>query len=250
MSPVKLSLGDTRIELQIAGDPAAPICVLHLHANERTALAAAAKIVRRRPLHLISLRHDGGRHLRFVLDGVEWLIDPNRIFSNLGAFATLDHLNPDRPPAERQRAADACSRFAAQLLRLARWPDRPIIAAHNNADDGQLTIHSFRDAQSVHVGTAHPAELMLTTTPALFAHLKAMDHNVVLEAAPGADDGSLSKAALRARVAYINVECRPAPRGQSAHNQLRLLDALYVLERYLAGPAPSPRLGHPDDSPL
>lgn len=182
-APSQIVVLGTPIPLAQAGPADAPIALVHVHANEQTAWAAAQQVAARTATtRAHSVAHGATRTLTCGPDEV----DPNRVFSGHPLGAAL---------------VDAWG------LRRAAG----IVAAHNNRADRALTIDDFaaggrlaRDAVAVARGRGDPHAFFLVTTRWLFAGLAG--ENRVLQSPIARDDGSLSVWAARAGVPYVNAE--------------------------------------------
>lgn len=230
---IPLTLGDTTIECHAWCPDREGVTLVHLHANERTAVRAGWRTKARHPVRLFTLAHHDGRLVSFRLDDRTWQVDPNRVFSPAGAAQSLRRHNGAAPAT----AVEAVARFGEQLV--AAWgihPPGPVVALHNNADDGSLTIHHFvpgarlaAEAAAVAVGDhADPVELVLVTERPVFEALARMGYNAVLQADDCPDDGSLSVYCGRRGVSYVNVEARHAG-DDTAHNERMIADVLSQL---------------------
>jgi hypothetical protein len=210
--------------------------MVHLHSNERTSLRAAVGLLPRRDIEVLSLVHSGGRRLAFSVDGSNWTLDPNRCFTRAGVETDLATGNGRAPEAE---VVEAVCRFG-EALAAALGLDRggPVVALHNNTNDGTFTVHCFepggelaRWAAKVHASPDQaPDDFFLVTREEERSRLAEMGWNVVLQAPDPPDDGSLSVLCASRRLPYVNIEAQHAPRGREELNTLMILDALYVLE--------------------
>lgn len=135
-------------------------------------------------------------------------IDPNRMFSRVGAEASLRRLNPEWT-LDRIAAALALLDRGREHLVKAIFPPRGgiTIALHNHseaysvADEQPISdAASIRDPDNLHA-------FYLCTDEGDFRRLVASPYNVVLQwKAPPQDDGSLSRLAAARGVRYVNVE--------------------------------------------
>lgn len=214
-------LGDTTIDLSISGRSGQNIYI-HLHENERTALLAAKQFLRHHSGKLISISHQGGRYVRFMLNGKRYQFDPNRIFTNNGLNRTLrahsSHVSAD--------AIAVVAKLATDIKEMLGHHD--IVSLHNNANE---SIRSYlaggkfaRDAARVaYVPNQNPHNFFLVTEVSKFELLKGKGYNVVLQNNRHVtDDGSLSVYAARQGIPYINVEA--AYGAQAA--QVKMLSAI------------------------
>ena len=192
---------------------------LFIHGNEETA---------RGVLEQFMMTHRGvafliETHTRNVsIDSGE--IDPNRMFSRVGAEASLKSLNPAWTPSQLTAALDLLDRGRPHLVKTL-FPSKGglLIALHNNSEEysvnDELAISdavSLRDPANLHA-------FFLCTEPADYMMLAASPYNVVLQKnKPQQDDGSLSRLAASRGVRYVNLEVRM---GETAR-QSEMLDWL------------------------
>lgn len=135
-------------------------------------------------------------------------IDPNRMFSRVGAEASLTHLNPDWQPTQVQAALAVLDRGREKLVRdLFPPPGGVLIALHNNSEGYSLADEQpISDAASLREPT-DPHAFYLCTVPEDFKVLSTSPYNTLLQQhAPPRDDGSLSRLAAAREVRYVNLE--------------------------------------------
>lgn len=136
-------------------------------------------------------------------------LDPNRMFSRVGARANLRELNPDWSNETLRHALDRLDRDRERFLNriLPPSPDELLIALHNNGP-----AYSVQDEVDISDAVAlndesHPDEFLLCTMPSDFRRLAQGNYNVVLQyKAPLEDDGSLSRICAARGVRYVNIE--------------------------------------------
>jgi len=136
-------------------------------------------------------------------------IDPNRMFSRVGAERNLKTLNPGWPPERIQSALQLLDEHREHFLKKLLPPDRGLlIALHNNVDYSVKDEIEQSDAKSIR-DPNNPHAFFLCTNPADFKLLAGSAYNVVLQQKPAtADDGSLSRLAAARGVRYVNLETR------------------------------------------
>ena len=215
--PKHIGLAGARFRIVRYG--ASPRRYLLIHGNEETARGVLTRHMR---------THQGIAYViesqtrNVVLDSGH--LDPNRMFSRVGAEASLRKLNPDWPPDRVQRALDTLDRGREQLVR-ALLPPRGdlLIALHNNSEGYSVTDEEpISDAKSIRE-PANPHAFYLCTDPEDFRTLSASAYNVVLQQnGPKDDDGSLSRLAARRGVRYVNLEVGSGHMGR----QQEMLDWL------------------------
>lgn len=178
---------------------------LMIHGNEETARAVLLRLMDTQ--EGIAYIIEG--HTRNVpIDSGE--IDPNRMFSRVGAEASLKSLNPGWTPQQIEHALHALDRGREHLVHALLPPDRGLLCAlHNNSEN-----YSVRDEVGISDATSlrdptNPHAFFLCTEPADFAILSQSAYNVVLQhEKPTSDDGSLSYLASHRGTRYVNLEVR------------------------------------------
>ena len=176
---------------------------LRIHGNEETA---------REVLERHMETHDGIAYIiqnkirNVGVDGLK--LDPNRMFSRVGAEASLRRLNKNADPAQIARALNTLDRGREKLVRAFTPPDGGLIfALHNNSEGYSVTEEvAISDATSLRQ-EREPHAFFLCTDPADFDVLKQSPYNVVLQQhGPKTDDGSLSRLAAARGFRYVNLE--------------------------------------------
>jgi hypothetical protein len=150
------------------------------------------------------------------------LIDPNRMWSRVGAEASLRSLNKEWTDAQILSALNRLEGDRERFLRrlLPRRGDL-LIALHNNGP-----AYSVKDEVEISDAVAlkdpeHPDEFILCTQGPDFQIVAGGPFNVVLQQkTPQHDDGSLSRLCAARNVRYVNIE---AGRG-NAEAQRRMLE--------------------------
>lgn len=219
------SIGDTKIPV-ILYEAGSGLSFFHPHQNEKTSLKAGEKMLGRYGGRLLSFDQSGSRLLHFKLNGKDYRIDPNRIFSKQGIRLTLR-----RYSHYDAKAAQAVGAFAQRIVSF--LPKDLIIAIHNNRPDG-YSINEYKpgkayakSAESVFQGKTYNAhDLFFVTKRSFYAWFKAKGYNVVLQDNQRVEqDGSLSVYAADKGIPYINIET------QNGHlkEQLQMMQALYDL---------------------
>ncbi|MFP5288561.1 MAG: hypothetical protein ACLGI9_22690, partial [Thermoanaerobaculia bacterium] len=107
---IPLRLGETGIAFAVHSTDRREPAFLVLHENERTVVEAGLEAIRARGGRLVQVQAQGGRLVEIELDGATWRFDPNRVFTEAGAEATLQRHNGSAPAsvlAEVRRFAEA-----------------------------------------------------------------------------------------------------------------------------------------------
>jgi len=174
---------------------------LHVHGNEATARDVLAE-------HMKS--HKGTAYLvrsdkRMVPLGA-LQIDPNRMFSDVGARANLHRFNRWPAEAHVQSALGLLEKDRHKFLdKILPTPGGLLIVLHNNGAGYSVKDELPGEAASL-PDKEHPHEFMLTTQWEDFERLKRSPFNVVLQTQGEPDDGSLSRRCARMGVRYVNIE--------------------------------------------
>lgn len=176
---------------------------LRIHGNEESARQVLERHIE---------THDGiayviESHIR--LTSVEGLkLDPNRMFSRVGAEANLKNLNPGTSPDQVQRALAVLDRGREKLVRALTPPKGGMtIALHNNSSGYSVADEMPISDQTSLREPGNPHAFFLCTDPRDFEVLKTSPYNVVLQQhGPKQDDGSLSRLAAARGFRYVNLE--------------------------------------------
>jgi hypothetical protein len=146
---------------------------------------------------------NSGRNVQ--IEGV--IIDPNRMFSRVGAEKSIAALNPGIDAGKRDAALSFLDRERKTLLkRLTPRRNSRLFALHNNRDYSVNDEVEASDRTSLRQ-PERPREFFLCTDPRDFDILAKSPFNVVLQTKSEPDDGSLSRLAARLGFRYINLEC-------------------------------------------
>lgn len=226
---IPVTLGQTTIDILVSDSEAPGYTYLCLHDDEDTSAEAVLDVIGRNGGRLVELRHTGDRNIVFVLDNERYTFDPNRIFTDEGAEASLTRLG--RADADALRAVRT---FADQILEiLSIEPGQILVAAHNNTR-GAYSIMSYmpggEEATNArflhHADQDNPDDFFFVTDQELYARIREANFNVVLQNNEEVhDDGSLSVYAARNGIPYVNVE------AQHGHveQQVKMLEFLNTL---------------------
>lgn len=146
-----------------------------------------------------------GKERNVEIRGVK--IDPNRMFSRVGADFSIRSLNPGIDVERLIDVLDYLDRERGKLLRRLIPPKGSrLLALHNNRDYSVQDELAASDRTSIKQ-PAQPRDFFLCTDPKDFEILRQSPYNVVLQNEPDPDDGSLSRLAARRGFRYINLEC-------------------------------------------
>ena len=205
-------LGETLIESVLYRARGSDLLLFNLHENEQTSVEAAIHLVRRRGGRVLVLHHSGEREIRFLLSGRAFRFDPNRIFTDPGAAATVSPAG-----AGQSQAVGVVRNFARDIVSTYSLDSTSVIVTlHNNTDQGYSATSYLPggqyalDARKVFVNLRRdPDDFFFVTDAAFFDRLSQAGFNVVLQNNRFVtDDGSLSVLAARWGIPYINVEAQ------------------------------------------
>jgi hypothetical protein len=201
----------------------------HPHENEHASAAVARALVRERGGKLLEIESRGTRLISFTLNGASYTFDPNRMFTEVGLQKSLANYSHSSAAA-----MDAIQPLSSAVLTYLKNAGGPIVAVHNNAANG-MNIGYYqgsgpyaKEADDVARNAKAPMhDFFLVLDAKLFAALKHLGFNVVLQAAAPTDDGSLSVYCRQNGLRYVNVE---AAEGHT-DEQKRMLEVLQRLLR-------------------
>ena len=135
-------------------------------------------------------------------------LDPNRMFSRVGAEASLKRLNPDATPQSLQHALRVLEGGRDSLVRALTPPRGGLtVALHNNSEGYSVADEAPISDRTSLREPGNPHAFFLCTDPGDFEVLKTSPYNVVLQQhGPKTDDGSLSRLAAARGFRYANLE--------------------------------------------
>jgi hypothetical protein len=176
---------------------------LLLHGNENTA---------REVLEVHMDMYSGVAYLidntgRYVtIEGAK--IDPNRLFSRVGAEKSIRAQNPGIAQDRVEAALNFLDHHRDELIRhLEPEKGELLVALHNNQEYSVKEEIAQSDDTSIPEPN-RPREFFLCTDPKDYEVLKKSPYNVVLQnKKPTEDDGSLSRLAAKRGFRYVNLEC-------------------------------------------
>jgi hypothetical protein len=220
-------VGDTRVRVLVAdvkpkGHPT--FVYFHPHENEHASALVARHTIRALGGRLVEIRSEGDRLITFRLKGSTYSFDPNRMFTDLGLKRSLSHYGPFS-----EAAMDAARGLRNAVLNQFEKGKKPIVALHNNAEDGVDALYYKKGgqlaAQAAKVALnpkEQPRNFFIVLDDGLFGRLHHAGFNTVLQSPNPPDDGSLGVFCQQHNWSYVNVE---ASEGDISQQQ-RMLDAL------------------------
>lgn len=177
-----------------------------LHADEQTAKMALEAHMLSNPGIAFFIDNTNTREV-LVSGG---LVDPNRIFSSLGAQKNIHKYNPQWAPSKKKAVLNAMDKDRENFLNTL-FPDsgEVVIALHNNFKGYNVKLEIPKSDTISIKKDQNPRDFYLCTNRKDFEILAKSPYNVVLqESYPKKDDGSLSWAAVKWGVRYVNIETR------------------------------------------
>lgn len=138
------------------------------------------------------------------------LIDPNRIFSVQGTKNNIQKYNHKWSPEKKKNILELINKDREVFLeKLLPKNGELLVAVHNNYKGYNVKRELDKsDAVSIKQNQ-NPRDFFICTNRADFEILAKSPYNVVLqESLSQKDDGSLSWAAIRHNVRYVNIETR------------------------------------------
>ena len=176
---------------------------VHIHGDEPTAREVLQEYLK---------THDGtGFFIQSdtrVIPLANGEIDPNRMFSDVGAAANLKRLNHGWSDAQVERALEVLRPARKKLLKeLLPPPGGLVFAIHNNAKGYSMLDEIEASDKVSRRRPDEPHEFFLCTRQASYDVLTQSPYNVVLQTAGTPDDGSLSRLCARRNTPYVNLEC-------------------------------------------
>ena len=210
INTIYYKLGDRIIRIKtFQYGNAKDLVFINLHDDEITAVNGARKVLEQRGGFLIKIENYRTRNIKFKLEGKQYTIDPNRMFSRPGIARSLLIFGNTSP-----KAIEEVEKFANRVLQIIPANRSWIIALHNNSN-GRYSINSYRrggdkemDARELKVNNDLDADdFFLTTDSILFQHLSNENYNTIWQDNLNAKkDGSLSIYCGERNIHYVNCE--------------------------------------------
>lgn len=174
-----------------------------IHGNELTAREVLRRHMQtaRGKAHLVT-----GQERNVKIQGL--VIDPNRMFSRVGAEKSLKRLNPKAGDAKIAKTLDWLDKHRVEIFTAVLPQQGGLLVAMHNNSQGYSLEEEIAVSDSVSLPRrAEPHEFMLTTSQEDFEILAKSPFNVVLQKAViEGDDGSLSRFCASKRIRYVNIE--------------------------------------------
>ncbi len=226
-----LTLGDTTVKLFIKSSDTSGINFINVHQNEVTSKEAGGRIIQQFGGRMLYITHGDGtpRNVEFYLNGERYEFDPNRIFDNVGAEASLKEFGNFS-----EGALKAVRNFAEKILDFLLPSQDHVIALHNNYNSPSYSFKSYfspplsRDVLKIYPEVCPESgtgEFFYMTVEDWFEALKQKRvFNIILQNNKAVeDDGSLSVYAGENNIRYSNVEAEHGHLEQ----QIDMLSAMH-----------------------
>lgn len=207
---------------------------LVIHDDENTSTAVGYDAFESFDASLLELKNDGKYLFTLIRDTIEYLFNPNRVFSLNGIESTLLQYGPCCP-----YVVDEINLFAHQVAGAFFLLPEFIVALHNNRDGG-FSIESYLTdstlmavADSVFVNPEKdPDDFFYVNDPDHFSYIRQKGYNVILQsAAILEDDGSMSIWCSRMGITYINIE---AEHGRYEEQKQMLEDIRWLIDHNIS----------------
>ncbi|MCZ2157587.1 MAG: hypothetical protein LC114_27445 [Bryobacterales bacterium] len=199
---------------------------IHIHGNETTARLALAQ-------HMETWRGRAffvsGEARNIRVGGL--MIDPNRMFSRVGAQASFKLQNPGASEEAVSAALVALERDVPRLLGALLPRDGGLLISVHNNSEGYNIQTEIPISEAHHLPSpSTPNDFFLATDARDFELLRNSAYNAVLQTRPATeDDGSLSRLCAARGIRYVNVECY-AGRLEQQQKMLAWLDGTLPLD--------------------
>jgi hypothetical protein len=224
-----INLGSKSCKLILKGKLENNAIFLSLHDDENTSVIAFNEVSQSidNPV-LIELQQSGSRFIKYGYNGLDYLIDPNRIFTEIGINNTLKK-NNKTVPAELKVAL---KKVSIQLIDLILPKDKKkyIVAIHNNSNDN-YSAKSYvgsNDAEKIYMNPSEdPDDFFFVTNLQDFEFFKTKKRNVILQSLKALDDGSFSIYCARINQPYINIEAQD---GHKETQKLMIKEAYQLIQ--------------------
>jgi hypothetical protein len=223
---IPLPLGDSTVNLVLHEVATPGLTYLNLHDDENTSVRAALDGIKRHGGSVFELQHTGTRNITFKLDGIKYEFDPNRMFSDNGAAASLERFGP-----VSKEAIAAVRSFADAVLEQIKPTELDVLVTLHNNGRGGYSILSYtavgeyaQEATKVYVNDEVDADdFYFVTALDLYDKLRHTKQNVVLQDNVNVtEDGSLSVWSAQQHLPYVNIEAQDGHRRSQTSMILRL----------------------------
>lgn len=195
-----LSMGGIRFEVWKNGRSKRRY--LHIHGNETT----ARDVLKEHGKTFAGVYYFVQSDTRNVAVG-DCLIDPNRMFTAVGARKSLERWNGDKSKEQIEASLKLLARDRERFLRAVSPPRGGVLIAMHNNSEGYSIRDELAISDQVHMPDGgNPRDFMLATDPKDFEAIAKGSFNVVLQKTVRGDDGSFSVLAASRGIRYVNIE--------------------------------------------
>jgi hypothetical protein len=203
--PIKNKLFFLNVEFKVVKNGTSPNRYIWLHGDEKTAEMALNSHIKDYPGIAFFIKNEE-REIPYK----STIIDPNRLFSRIGAYHALKKFKPNWEPNSLKDALDEIEIERERFLKSIMPPKNGVLISVHNNFRGYNVKSEIKNSQKVSIkDNQNPRDFILCTSEADFLKLEKGPYNIVLQnKLPDKDDGSLSWALLKKDVRYINVETR------------------------------------------
>jgi hypothetical protein len=236
-----LAIQETRTTLYVGPEPVDVVLFaaeepgltyINLHDDEQTSVDAALEVLQLSGGRVFELQHGGERNITFTLDGIVYVFDPNRMFSDIGAQVSLLRLSQYSPEAHA-----AVRAFAEQVLTIYDLAQLDaVITLHNSNESYSVLSYApggeyEHEAELVFISEGtDPNDFFFVTDVDIYGGLVAEGFNVVLQDNEQAtDDGSLSVYSADQGLPYANAEAEHGHHDEQVDMLLGLGEVLGML---------------------
>lgn len=199
------SLFFSNIEFRIAGNGESDHHYVWIHGDEKTAEMALNYHMKHYPGKAFFIKSE---EREVFVSGV--MVDPNRIFSRKGAASALRKFKTDWETSALTASLDRLDKDREKFLeKLLPKNGGLLIAVHNNFRGYNVSKEIPNSRLQSIKPQQNPRDFIICTDQSDYSKLASGPFNVILQDEMADDeDGSLSWAALRKGVRYINIETR------------------------------------------
>lgn len=184
---------------------------LSLHDSEKTGLRAAFKFMGIYGGTVVELQYGLVRNIDFLDSLREFSFDPNRIFTDEGAYLGLARYSE---PQIHDGLTEKVRKLGDEVLKFINVDSLSVIIALHNNYDGGFNIHSYKPgseleaiAEEIFINPEMDSDnFIYVTNRRFFDYLKQRKVNVILQSKDAPDDGSLSVFAMQRQIPYANIE--------------------------------------------
>ena len=203
--PIKNKLFFLNVEFKVVKNGTSPNRYIWLHGDEKTAEMALNSHIKDYSGIAFFIKNEE-REIPYK----STIIDPNRLFSRIGAYHALKKFKPNWKSNSLKKALDEIDIERERFLRaIMPLKNGVLVSVHNNFR-GYNVKSELKNSQRVSIkNNQNLRDFILCTNEEDYIKLEKGPYNIVLQnKLPDEDDGSLSWALLKSNVRYINVETR------------------------------------------